>query len=175
MPSATYCGKKLGKQGTTNASAFSAISRLRQKIEVWRTFLPRSAQSSQQQSGKRGIEARRRNVGQSSCRLAWLWRTDAVLYAFCPSASARHRRACVQGTCACMRRGCSMQRARGRGLHRLHVHDAPPQECHSSRSTRRSELISKIHAAGGLMGNDHILSLHTGDALLPPSRAMVAA
>ena len=41
---------------------------------------------------------------------------------------------------------------------------SPPQECHSSRSTRRSELISKIHAAGGLMGNDHILSLRTAPA-----------
>ena len=27
-------------------------------------------------------------------------------------------------------------------------------------------LISKIHAAGGLMGNDHILSLRTGNALV---------
>ena len=32
--------------------------------------------------------------------------------------------------------------------------------------TRRSELISKISADAGLMGNDHILSLRTGDGLV---------
>ena len=32
--------------------------------------------------------------------------------------------------------------------------------------TRRSELISKISADAGLMGNDHILSLRTGNALV---------
>ena len=32
--------------------------------------------------------------------------------------------------------------------------------------TRRSELIKTIYAAGGLMGNDHILSLPTRDALV---------
>jgi hypothetical protein len=32
--------------------------------------------------------------------------------------------------------------------------------------SRRSELIRKIYAAAELMGNDHILSLHTGDALV---------
>jgi len=31
--------------------------------------------------------------------------------------------------------------------------------------THRGELISKIYAAAGMMGNDHILSLRTGDAL----------
>jgi len=32
--------------------------------------------------------------------------------------------------------------------------------------TRRSELISKISADAGLMGNDHILSLRTEDGLV---------
>ena len=32
--------------------------------------------------------------------------------------------------------------------------------------SRRSELISKIYATAGLMGNDHILSLRTGDGLV---------
>ena len=32
--------------------------------------------------------------------------------------------------------------------------------------SRRSELIQTISAAAGLMGNDHILSLRTGDALV---------
>ena len=32
--------------------------------------------------------------------------------------------------------------------------------------TRRSELISKIYADAGLMGNDHILSLRTEDGLV---------
>ena len=32
--------------------------------------------------------------------------------------------------------------------------------------TRRSKLIRKIYATVGLMGNDHILSLRTGDALV---------
>ena len=41
-----------------------------------------------------------------------------------------------------------------------------PNNCRCSRSTRRIVLISKIHAAGGLMGNDHILSLRTGDGLV---------
>ena len=43
---------------------------------------------------------------------------------------------------------------------------APPQDCQQCRSTRRIVLISKIYAAAALMGNDHILSLRTGDALV---------
>ena len=41
-----------------------------------------------------------------------------------------------------------------------------PNNCQQSRSTRRSELISKTYAVGGLMGNDHIVSLRTGSALV---------
>ena len=42
----------------------------------------------------------------------------------------------------------------------------PNNELPTLSFTRRSELISKIYAAAGMMGNDHILSLRTGDALV---------
>jgi hypothetical protein len=67
------------------------------------------------------------------------------------------------------------QRARARGgppgralRYRPKVY-SPPQESQQLPTlsfTRRSELISKIYAVGGLMGNDHIVSLRTGDALV---------
>jgi hypothetical protein len=51
----------------------------------------------------------------------------------------------------------------------MRVHPVPDPRCPQESTlsfTRRSELISKIYAVGGLMGNDHIVSLRTGDALV---------
>jgi hypothetical protein len=51
----------------------------------------------------------------------------------------------------------------------MHGVYTPPQESQQLPTvslTRRSVLISKIYAAAALMGNDHILSLRTGDALV---------
>ncbi len=42
----------------------------------------------------------------------------------------------------------------------------PPPGVPTVSFTRRSELISKIYAATKMMGNDHILFLRTGDALV---------
>jgi hypothetical protein len=69
----------------------------------------------------------------------------------------------MQPACACAERvrACVDQTAVPRF--------SPPQESQQLPTlsfTRRSEFISKIYAVAGLMGNDHILPLRTGDALV---------
>ena len=78
----------------------------------------------------------------------------------------RHERTpATESDCDTGDRSATTRAFRGfRGRRRTRVRSTAPSESTLPLS-RRSELIHTISAAGGLMGNDHIVSLRTGDGL----------